>query len=122
MADEIIVGVSLGVVKGALVNRYINQCSATMNGTHMESKVQDIGSATHEILSLGTDFANMGWIYLKNTDTTNDVSFGLDNTGTFLPLINLKAGEGCVVRLITKNVYAKSSAGTVQLIFCAFED
>lgn len=77
--------------------------------------LQSIGFAAHETIDV-TGLTTLGWCYFRNRDATNYVSIGVDVAGTFYPLVKLKAGEGCMLRLDSAaTVYAQADTAAVLL-------
>lgn len=75
-----------------------------------------------------TDFSlvnveTAGLVSLRNTDDTNYVDIGYNDSDTFRDLIRLNAGDVCSFRLIPgKILCAKTNTGTVIVQFMIFEN
>jgi hypothetical protein len=91
----------------------------TLTGTGVCENMQTVGTAAHEALVLG-EVATYGWLYARNSDGTNFVQLGYDDTGTFRPFIKLLAGEFCMVPLAAAP-YAKADTGSVKLDYMITE-
>jgi len=124
MADEIEIGFQVKLDNGDLeyeikVGRSELKIDQTNNRLH--HSVQDIGTGSHETLTLG-DLTTPGYVVFRNLDSTNFVEIGDDSSGTFVPVIKLKAGEMGVIRLGTASPYAKADTAEVKLEFVIFDD
>lgn len=121
MANEITLTFGLTLAKGNL-KRTINAhtLQRDLTGAESVSNVQSVGTGAHEALVIG-DMGTAGYLYAKNLDATNYVELGIDATGTFHPLIRLKAGDECLVPMTTTAVYAKANTGAVSLDYTFIE-
>lgn len=122
MASEISLFGKLAVTKGTLsVNKQTSK-TADLTGTKFVGGVQIIGTATAgEQLSMN-DVTTAGTYHFCNTDATNYVEVGIQNGGTFYPLIKLKPGEVSIGRLSITSVYARANTSAVNLDYTVFED
>lgn len=122
MADEISVTARLTVANGSLafdrnvVRKQFDQTTARVSGG-----VQTIGTGSHEALGVGADISSAGYAFFQNLDATNYVEIGIDDTGTFEPLLKLEAGEVAVCPLTTTGVYAQANTAAVELEFYIIE-
>jgi hypothetical protein len=124
MASEITVQASLQVSKTYLAERkQPGQLTVDMAGTRYSANVQSVPTtAGGTALSIGSNVGTAGWAFFRNTDANNYVQVGVQVSGTFYPLLTLKAGEYCVVRLATDTVYALANTAAVDLEFFVLED
>lgn len=75
-----------------------------------------------DALDLGS-IGTPGFAYFVNLDTAGSsetITIGSQVGGTYYPLIKLKATECCMFRL-NGTPYAKSSAGTIDLMYAIYE-
>ena len=98
---------------GRVRNRPATTSSYTVAGTVAADHIQTIGFATHEAIAL-TDAATHGFAEFVNLDTTNFVQIGVDDSGTFYPLVKLLAGQTCQLWLAAAP-YAQADTGAVEL-------
>lgn len=105
MANEIDVSVSLSMNKGGINSNRAEGFKVTMSGDAIFHGVQSIPTSNTgleyvDLNAMGDDVGaaghTAGWIFLKNLDSTNFVSFGITGQMSF----RLLAGESCVVRQI----------------------
>ncbi len=89
-------------------------------GTEYHYSVQSIGFAAKENLTKG-DVGTIGYIAMKNEDTTNFCSFGDDADA---PSIELKAGESCLLRWSRSvaNISALADTGATRIRYLIIED
>lgn len=111
MANEITLTVTLEVAKGLYANSKSQDIQATQNG---QGAAQGIAatSTTKSNLDVGS-VTTLGYLYLMNLDASNACDWGYDNSGTFVAIGTLNAGEVACFRLkqgIT--VQLKAQAGT----------
>lgn len=81
----------------------------------VDSGIQDVGTAA-ESLATGDVGTNGGWLWMKNLDTTNYVTFGPDSTG-LITCGRLQPGKDCWFFLapsVTLKVQANTAACKVQ--------
>lgn len=119
MANEINVSSKVAYTKGYYAHSRSLSFNATLAGDHVSDFVQDIGTATHELIVIPAEIATAGVSFFQSmstsTSTATYVQIGLDNSGTFMPFKNLLAGEGYPTRLATTAVYAKAANEAVKL-------
>jgi hypothetical protein len=115
MANEITTRTILSVANGnlnkTLINRQkkLNQSTARYNGG-----VLSIGT-THEAIPLG-DVATPGHSEFWNLDGTNFIQLGIVVSGTFYPVIRMKADEDARFRIDpTATLYAKADAAPCDM-------
>ena len=81
--------------------------------------VQNIGTGTHEEVTIVSDITTNGWAWFRNITTNTDryVEIGLVDTGsTFIAFARLESDEICFTRLHPTNaIYAKAYVGAVNL-------
>jgi hypothetical protein len=119
MANEITVTGKVVWGKGEYTNIRSLNFTADWTGDHVSDFVQDIGTATHELLVIPAEIATAGISFLQSMSTSTNTSVyvqvGTDNAGTFVPFNNLLAGEGFPSRFATTAIYAKAATETVKL-------
>ena len=80
---------------------------------------------TEKAIALGEVGASVqGWAWFRNvgTDTTTAVRIGLDVSGNFFPVFELKGGEFAIMRLANQQLHAKSTSGNLFLQFNIIEE
>lgn len=124
MADEITARISVSIPEGAL----------PFSQTYADTFDQAVaGGGNPGIVSVTTTAANLsftgltqrGFALVRNLDTsgTNYVQFGVDVSGTFTGVIELKAGEYSWIRWARSGtLQAKAVGGTVRVSVHTFED
>jgi len=119
MAVEITVSTKVTWAKGEYSNSRSKQFTADWAGDHVSDFVQDIGTATHELIVIPAEIATAGISVFHSmstsTSTSVSVQIGVDNAGTFVPFQSFKSGEVFPLRLATTAVYAKAETSTVKL-------
>lgn len=125
MANEITSTFSLSCSKGSLSfsRSFTKQISLSASAPNVAGGTQAIATtAAGEAISLG-DVATNGVAYFVNLDSANYVELGIQNGGTFYPLVRLNAGEGYPLRLsqgITP--YARANTASVVLEYHIFDN
>jgi hypothetical protein len=121
MANELTINLTtISYVKGTIginIAPAPAPATVTVTGTH----------TVHDQLVLSTSDSNItkgnigtiGWIYVKNLDTTNNIIIGTD--GSLYPLL-FKPGEYGVFRWNGAAFHAKAVAGTPIIEYMIIED
>ncbi|MGE0605552.1 MAG: hypothetical protein AB7O62_00395 [Pirellulales bacterium] len=116
MSAELKVTISAALIKGDLkVNFAPPQQSIDVSGQPVRGGVVSVGTS-EEDLDVG-DVATEGWLFLKNLDASNFITFGPKDT-TMTAFGKLKAGESCCFRLlpgVTLRWQADTAAVNVQV-------
>jgi hypothetical protein len=114
MANEVTLTAGLSVTKdGTTLQGYVNK-QITMSGTPKISNTQTIGTTTEQLV-LG-DIASMGYLYLKNLDSTNFVEIGLSTPVSGAnAMIKLLPGEAAIIPTRQTTIYAKADTAAVAL-------
>lgn len=125
MANEITSNFSLSVNKGSFTfSRSLSkQITISASSPNVAGGTQSIATtAAGEAVGLG-DVATNGIAYFVNLDATNYVEIGIQNGGTFYPLIRLNAGEGGVMRLAQGVApYARANTSAVVMEYHIFDN
>ena len=120
MANEITLTAALSVVKsGVSISGQVNSKSITQAGDQSLGNVQIIGTST-EALTLG-DVVTIGYLYLKNLDSTNFVEFDLNTPVAGTAFCKLLAGEAAVIPTRQTTIYAKADTANVNVNVVAIE-
>ena len=122
MSNEITINLEMSLINGALkqpANRIKLNVDQTTAGRF--GHTQNIAAGAHEALDMG-ELTTAGYAQFTNLDSTNYVEIGIDDTGTFEPLVKLKAGEAAILRLTTNAPYARANTAAVDLDYLIFED
>jgi len=127
MANELTIGVTFRAVK-AFTNLALSVATfrATWTGTKYTGRVQPIGNVAHEELVVDADISARGWLVFRHVGTTGTVEVGVDTngdgTGTFIPFSSVTTGQpGMVYLPATTRIFAKASAGTINLEYTVLE-
>lgn len=89
----------------------------TQTTGRLHAPVVTVGTS-EEDLSVG-DVGTLGWLYMKNLDSTNYVTWGPKSGGAMVGVGRLKAGETALLRLepgITIRWAANTAAVDVQVV------
>lgn len=118
MADEITVTLRATVDNGEYHDEFRGgtfKFDQAAIGAH--GPVVSVGTA-EEDLTTG-DISTLGFLFLKNTDVANYVTYGPKSAGVMVPFGRIKAGEVACVRLepgITLRWQANTAAVKVQIL------
>lgn len=123
MADELIVTCgficSLGGAQVDTGNQETNHTPSTTVAMH-DGKVQEIGFAADEAISIGADVTVPALLYVRNLDTTNFVEFSKDTGGNFGNAVSkfgkIRAGDPpMLLPLSSTTLYAKADTAAVKI-------
>ena len=95
-----------------------SKLNITQAGSEYTEGIMTVGTTTHVAITLGA-VGTPGPSYFRNLDTTNTIQIGTDNSGTFVPAVNLPATEFCLHRPVTP--YVKSAVATTRLQYIIVE-
>lgn len=119
MSQEIQVTLGLNVSKTYLKYQFPTQTSyVDLSGSRSSGGVQDIGTSNEQI-TISSDMSTVGWAVFTNTDSTNYVELGPNNTTPYM--IRLNAGESCLFPLTQSTIYGRANTATVKLAYMIFE-
>lgn len=104
-------------------NRVISRTysgTITCSGNEYMIATQAIGTSD-ESVSINSDIATLGFIYVRNLDSTNYVELGY-TSGTYFA--KLKAGEACVFRAGSglTTLHAKANTAPVDIEYFVLSD
>jgi len=113
MADEITIISGISVLKSNLSTTIPTTSSTVdLSGTKFIRNCQTVGT-TYEAVSVG-DLASAGWCYIKNTDTTKYVEFGVEVAAAFYPFVKILAGETAgPFKLSTLTIFGRANTASV---------
>ena len=123
MADEISIATTMVVRKGYLdwTRQRSRSYSLVSSAPAKAGGIISVGT-THEALPMA-DVASAGWARLENVDATNYIEVGVVVSGTFYPLLKLKAGECYPVRFSpSATIYVKANTADALLDYDLFDD
>jgi hypothetical protein len=116
MADELTIISGWTLSKLGVTRQYTPESETfDVTGNSNVENVQSIGTVAHEALVKG-DIGTCGFLYARNTDATNFVQIGYDDTGTFRPFVKLAAGQSCQL-WCNADPYAQANTGAVRLSY-----
>ena len=118
MADEITGKLTLNVSKGGAKIARSESFSIDMTGESITHSVQEIATGG-EILVEGDILGTVGYVYIKNLDSTNYVTVG--SHATLNHAIKLKAGEACLFRA-AGSVYVQANTLACNVEYIVIED
>lgn len=119
MANELTLSASFRYVKNGITQTRSLSDSVTVTGNEFAHNVQAIGT-TAEAISVG-DVGTAGYCVFVNTDSTNFVEIGRDDTGTFRAVVKLKPGEFSIFRAGVA-LYGKADTASCNVECWVFED
>ncbi len=124
MADELDYQITFSYEKGSQQHDRSIQGTATVTGVPSVGGVQTIGTtAGGEALVVNDVSTNPGFCYFRNLDSTNFCTIGTYVSSVYYPTVKLKAGEFCLLRLVTGLVYrAIADTGNVNLEYYILSD
>jgi hypothetical protein len=94
----------------------------TMTGDSWCAENQDIGFAAHEAIEKG-DVGTPGQCYFRTHGPTNYVTLGIVVSGTYYPVIRMRADEDCRFRLDSSaTLYAKADTASCEVEKVILED
>lgn len=94
-----------------------NFAAMTLAGTGFKAGLQSIGSGAEENLDYGdVAAASAGWLFMRNTDPTNFVSWGMSDAGTMKAVGTLKAGEPWTQLRVKASVNVRLQADTAACL------
>ncbi len=118
MASEISISANFSCSKNGATVGGTGTKSIDMAGTAAISNVQAVGTTT-EALVIG-DITNVGYLFLKNLDSTNFVQIGLNtpvaDADAFCTLL---PGEFALVPTRLETIYAKANTAGINLLVAA---
>jgi hypothetical protein len=118
MANEINLQVNLSANKnGALISQNL-QKQADMAGDEMVQVVQIIGTSA-EALSV-IDVTTIGYVLVKNLDTTNYVELSTDNANAN-KFAKLLPGDLTLIKAASATIYATANTASCKMLVIAIE-
>lgn len=89
----------------------------TLAGSGFKAGLQSIGFAAEENLDYGDiTAANAGWLFMRNVDPTNFVSWGMSDAGTMKAVGTMKAGEPWTSFRVKASVAVRLQADTAACL------
>ncbi len=120
MANEITITTTIRWVRFGATLQASNTVTKSQTGTAALTNVQVIGT-TSEAIVLG-DVTDPAWLYLKNTDTTNDVYISTINPAAEADAhTTLGPGDATILTTGIAAWYAKANVAPVNLVVLAFQ-
>jgi hypothetical protein len=125
MAATITVNATVRAVDTSVsLNETVNLTKVyTATGNDYGFITQSISSSTHVVITLPATIATsaIGQFTILNTDSTNYVSLGGDNGGTFVPFLRIRAGRFAVGEYEPTTLYAKANTAAVVIAHKVFD-
>lgn len=119
MANEIKVTASLSCTNGNFVFPKVGSTEQSITQTTLGGGgpgYLSIGTSEEDITF--TDVGTPGWVWMKNLDSTNFITYGPKSAGAMVAFGKLKAGEAVVFRLagsVTVRMAADTAACKLQI-------
>ncbi len=125
MANEITVQSSISVRNAGFIfpkQGETKQITQSVLGGGLPGYVKVATTAGGEVITV-TDVASLGWMYIKNLDAVNFVTYGPTSGGAMIPFGKLKPLESAIIRLVP-GIVLRVLADTAECkILCnIFED
>ena len=98
MADEITIAIN-GTISNGNLSQTFNKGSLSITQTNRESDGGVESVATSEEDLTIANITTNGWLFLRNLDATNYITYGPKSGGAMVALGKLKAGEVACLRL-----------------------
>lgn len=115
MANEITTQISMSLANGSLTDSVSSNFRTNQATADAAGGSQTIGFASHEAVVLG-DVSSIGPSVFKNLDATHFVEIGIDDTGTFVPIVKIMPGEAALFQPASGVVlYAKADTAAVKI-------
>lgn len=123
MAGEVKVSSNFQIIKPNAGNLADNDSGLTFDqaGTHTQQTIQDVGFATHELVTLDPDLGTLGWIKLKNLDATNYIQLGIVVSAAFQPVARLVPGGIAGPFRADATLYVKANTASCKMRVSAAE-
>ena len=118
MANEITVNSSIYASKNGATLSQSSSKTIDMSGDQMLANIQIVGTAAEAIV-LG-DVSTIGYLMLKNTDSTNYVEIA-GEVGITNFVQKILAGEFILLKPEVATIYAKANTAAVNLLVVALE-
>lgn len=99
MANEITITTALTIQNGYL-SKDMKVSALKVNQNTLDAD-DDVHTITTSDAAITLDVATLGYIHVRNLDTTNFVKLGPESGGAIIPMVKLKAGESALLRLMT---------------------
>lgn len=119
MANEIKVTASMSCTNGNFIFPAVGTAQQSITQTTLGGGVPgyvSIGTSEEDIVT--TDVGTLGWMWMKNLDSTNYIQWGPKSAGAMVAVGRLHAGEAVVLRLepgITLRMIANTAACKLQI-------
>lgn len=122
MADELSVNIQARLSLSPLLEMITpGQITVDVAATGLAAGIQNIGTSEETITT--TEVGTLGWAFFQNLDSTNFVKIGADSGGSLVPFVKLKAGEYCILRLMTGiTIKAQADTAACELLYKIFEN
>jgi len=119
MANELTINLTMALANGELVENFAPaQLSVDQDSVGAYRAVQIVGSSAEEDMAVG-DVASEGWLFLKNLDPVNYVTYGPNDGAVMEPIGRIEAGEFAALRMepgTTMRMQADTAPVKVQII------
>ena len=120
MADELTIKTEMSFLKSPTTQVQLQPDEFTIDVTGGDFNYQTQSIATSaEAIALG-DIGTPGYMIVHNTDPTNYVEIGYDDTG-FKPTVKLLAGEWALFRHTQATPQAKANSGACVIEYLLIE-
>lgn len=99
MADEIKIRLSVTVENGLFKDEIrLGQLEVDQSAQEYDANITVVGQAAEEDLSF-VDITTLGYMYLRNLDSTNFITYGPKSGGVMIDFGRIDAGEIAFLRL-----------------------
>ncbi len=114
MANEINIQAAITVQKFSPAVSGSASKDITQTNSCACSNIQSLGTGTGQALEVGAITTNLGYLFVKNLDATNNALLTLDSNNAQVFAL-LRPGEFCLLPVNQNTLCGKSSASTVNV-------
>tara|TARA_R100001129_G_scaffold30855_3_gene20378 strand:- start:2695 stop:3054 length:360 start_codon:yes stop_codon:yes gene_type:complete len=119
MANELRIEAQLDYSKSGVKEIKHDSVYVDVSGDSYSKTIQEIGTSNEQI-SVVSDIATYGYIFLKNLDSTNYIEIADENDSNYF--CKLKAGEFSLFRAADSTYWARANTSACNLEVTVIED
>ncbi|SRR5258707_363894 len=118
MANEINIQAILTVQRYTPAVQGSGNLNITQTNSGGNLSIQNLGTGTGQALQLGGIASSLGYLFVKNLDTTNNVQLTLDSNNAQIFAL-LRPGEFCMMPVNQNTIYGKAAANNANVMVVA---
>lgn len=116
MANELRIEAQMEYSKSGVKESRHDSAYIDVSGSYIHKSIQAIGSTAETLTFNSTDLSDVGYMFLKNLDTSNTIYIDEDSgLSTTTSMVALKPGEFAMFRSGVDTIYGISSSGSPNL-------